>query len=505
MSSSPLVLGHNLFLFGTFTEEETRRLLAKQEGTLAVDEEPVEDDLVLIEETAFTAKAMVKNLASLCARETKDQALSQSRGLYNLGNTCFVNVVLQCILLNQSLRRIWVTVLQQAEFLQQIGRQDCLDCFPVLLELSILAIQVLGKPELIQQYVPGTAIQNAVSPDRFVHRIRPFFARQGYGDLVSVNQASDTFSVRVTAPQQDAHEFLEWLLDTLQEEQVKLAKLGTDASGSAEEEPDSEDEWQEVGQKGRAAAAATKVGNLGQGGDNINTFISTVFQGTFRSSVRKTGTKESVTLQPFMCLQLDVLNSKVKTVDDALELFMSPELLTGLRLENDDPVGRSPTPPLTQRGQKHLMFDTLPQVLILHLKRFVYDQNTGHPRKLRKLIKYPMRLVIPEAFLGRSLKRSLRMDLDTAESDDSSPTPWGQKTSGNIPEFMRDYELHNIVLHLGPAAVSGHYISISLEENSNGGKWIEHNDSKARNLTRAEALDNTDAYILVYHRKDLKK
>jgi ubiquitin carboxyl-terminal hydrolase 10 len=109
--------------------------------------------------------------------------------------------------------------------------------------------------------------------------------------------------------------------------------------------------------------------------------ITRIFTGNLRSILRKPGNKDSITLEPYRPLQLDIQDPHVRSVTDALRHLTATEVLN----PDYDGTGRA----MTRRS----FIEKLPPILILHLKRFVYnDQGT---KKVWKKIAYPLTLDIP--------------------------------------------------------------------------------------------------------------
>jgi len=424
-------------------------------------------------------------------------ASAPGRGLYNLGNTCFANAVVQCLVRAPLLAPLWPTVLEQVECLQKAGHVAELSSMALASELAQLA-----------NGLRTADASDPISPDQFILLTRGYFERQGFANSVNAQPHPSGVRVTVTAPQQDAHEFLEWLLDRLDEEQQALLRLAdSDAQASAAGDGSQvdatlttaadDDAWEEVGRKGRSSGPAQRVGGATQGVKARETFVTSVFQGTLRSIVRTVGAKDSVTLQPFMCLQLDMFKPSVRTVEDALELYMSPEMLTGLRTERH--------PGTEQRGQKLLLFDKLPQVLILHLKRFVFSQQTGSAEKLQKTMGYPAELVLPESYFSAPLSAALQVEAavlsgQQAASESGPPAPaWGAAAS-SVPRKFRTYRLFAVCLHRGEHAVRGHYTAFACDA---AGTWTEYDDRTARALTSRDILNHPEAYLLFYARENV--
>ena len=94
--------------------------------------------------------------------------------------------------------------------------------------------------------------------------------------------------------------------------------------------------------------------------------------GLCRSSVRSSNAETSATLQPFFALQLDIQSSTVHSVMEALlENFSSEQLEGSWLADQEQQQQQLPSRVLT------LSLEELPPVLILHLKRMLYDGSTG--------------------------------------------------------------------------------------------------------------------------------
>lgn len=108
--------------------------------------------------------------------------------------------------------------------------------------------------------------------------------------------------------------------------------------------------------------------------------ISRLFGGKLRSTLT-TGSKQksSITIQPFYSIQLDIQSPHIGSVEEALT--------ASLAREDMDDVGSS-------RAVKHLCIEALPPILVLHVKRFVYDRKCGSFVKVCKHISFREHLTI---------------------------------------------------------------------------------------------------------------
>lgn len=139
------------------------------------------------------------------------------------------------------------------------------------------------------------------------------------------------------------------------------------------------DDWLEVGKKQK-----THVVRAAEAHESA---VSRIFGGTLRSVLHAPGQKDSVTLEPYQPLQLDVQSNQVSTLVDALRHLNEPEIVPGVWVQ-----ARGANVDAT----KQVFFESFPQVLILHLKRFVYDPQEQNVVKRSKPVAYGTDLVIPQ-------------------------------------------------------------------------------------------------------------
>lgn len=95
-------------------------------------------------------------------------------------------------------------------------------------------------------------------------------------------------------------------------------------------------------------------------------------------------------MEPYRPLQLDIQDPDIRSVTDALRHITVTETLN----DDFDGTGRSMT--------RKSFIEKLPPILILHLKRFVYDSNGA--KKVWKKIAYPLTLEIPLDVLSPTQK-----------------------------------------------------------------------------------------------------
>ncbi|KAL9077591.1 MAG: hypothetical protein Q9157_003286, partial [Trypethelium eluteriae] len=251
--------------------------------------------------------------------------------------------------------------------------------------------------------------------------------------------------------QQDAEEFLGFLLEGLHDECALVMKsaLQNTPSLSSENTPipsptaPTDGGWLEVGPKQKAAITRSS------GSPSVPTPVTKIFGGKLRSELRVPGLKNSVTLEPYKPLQLDIGAPQVNSITDALKNLTRSETLSG---DFNSPRGSS-------TATKQVFIETLPPVLILHLKRFQYD-SSGGTQKIWKRIGYPLELEIPkEAF---------------------PPSKRGAMSSRGASAGPPKYRLISVVYHHGKNATGGHYtVDVRRQE---GREWVRMDDTLIRRV-----------------------
>jgi ubiquitin carboxyl-terminal hydrolase 10 len=250
-----------------------------------------------------------------------------------------------------------------------------------------------------------------------------------YGDPLTPEYVYDVirrlprFDNMKRGQQEDAEEFLGFLLAGLHDEAAHIIKndkqsqAANGATSPGEERSGSVDNgWQEVGAKQKAANTQSSGGE-----------------------------KASVTLEPYQPLQLDIGESNINNISDALKNLT--------RLETLDGAARG-----ARASTKQVHIESLPPVLILHLKRFHYDAHG--PQKIWKKVGYPLELEIPKEVFPPHKRNSYM-------------------TNGAFPR----YRLISVVYHHGKNASGGHY-TVDLRRQE-GKEWIRMDDTILRRV-RAE-------------------
>lgn len=195
-----------------------------------------------------------------------------------------------------------------------------------------------------------------------------------------------------------------------------------------------------------------------------NKHLSSLFDGLLESSVTCTTCRRpSLTRDRYMDLSLDISGSQTETLTDALYEFTKTETLTG---DNKVHCQKCRTKRTATKG---LRLATAPSILVCHLKRFAYDE-TGQLVRLRKKVRFSERLEIGN-FMSRVNK--------------ARPPP---------------YDLVAVLVHQGQSCDSGHYLSYV----KNNGKWFMCNDSVVKEVDIDTVL-NQQAYVLIYEVAEMRE
>ncbi|URE22267.1 ubiquitin carboxyl-terminal hydrolase [Musa troglodytarum] len=248
--------------------------------------------------------------------------------------------------------------------------------------------------------------------------------------------------------QEDAQEFLSFIMDQMHDELLKLDGIfaSTDGGKVPLISSSEDDVWETVGPKNRSAITRTQ--------SFIPSRLSTIFGGQLRSVVKARGNKASATVQPFLLLHLDIFPESVNTIEDALHLFAAPETLEGYRTS----AGKAGL----VSACKSVKLQKLSKVMILHLMRFSYGSEGS--TKLHKPVHFPLELV-----LGH--------ELIVSPSSES-----------------RRYELVATITHHGQGPSEGHY---TANAKCSSGRWLHYDDASVMAVTPNKVLHDR-AYVLFY-------
>lgn len=352
------------------------------------------------------------------------------RGLINSGNLCFLNATLQALLSCTP----FVENMQRLRA-HSISKVD----YPTIAAFSgfIANFAIPSSSIAIKKDVSSIEIGKPFCPTMFEMVLRNF-----------TPDVPATFSGRPR--QEDAQEFLCFIMHQMHDELLKLEGKSLLSGGkSSLVSSEEDDEWETVGPKNKSAVTRMQA--------FVPSQLSAVFGGELRSVVKAMGNKDSATVQPFLLLHLDIFRHTVRTIQDALRLFSAPETLDEYRTSRTGKAGMG-------TAKKSVAIKTLPKIMVLHLKRFVYGSHGS--TKLHKPVQFPLEMVINRDLLAASIQES------------------------------RKYELVATITHHGRESSRGHYTADSRYP---GGKWLRFDDASVTTIGVSRVLHD-QAYILFYRR-----
>ncbi|CAO3680492.1 unnamed protein product [Rhizopus microsporus] len=249
---------------------------------------------------------------------------------------------------------------------------------------------------------------------------------------------------------QDAHEFLNYVLNTIAEDVQKYQQK------NQQDESDSK--------KGSSIHSETDESSS----SSKTTWVHQLFEGIF-SNETKCLSCETVTSRDecFMDLSIDVeMNSSITS---CLRQFSASETLCHKNKYFCDVCAS------LQEAERRMKIKKLPNILALHLKRFKYQEQ------LQKYIKLTYRVVFPFEL------RLFNTSDDTEDAD-------------------RMYELWAIVVHIGSGPHHGHYVAIV----KSNGQWMLFDDDVVTPIQEediqkyfSDLPGSGSGYVLFYQAIDL--
>ncbi|XP_029923081.1 ubiquitin carboxyl-terminal hydrolase 2a isoform X2 [Myripristis murdjan] len=341
------------------------------------------------------------------ARDSTNSKSAQGLvGLRNLGNTCFMNSILQCLSNTHNLRDYC---------LHNSHRRD-------LNNNSRTNTALMEEFAKLIQTIWSSSSSEAVSPSEFKTQIQRYAPR-----FVGYNQ-------------QDAQEFLRFLLDGLHNEVNRVTVRPRGTVEDFDHLPDEE--------KGKKMWSKYL--------EREDSKIVDLFVGQLKSSLTCSHCGFcSTVFDPFWDLSLPIAKGYGEvSLMDCMRLFTKEDVLDG------DEKPTCYRCKARRRCTKKFTIQKFPKILVLHLKRFSEARRTS---KLSTFVNFPMK------------------DLDLRE--------FASENSINAV-----YNLYAVSNHSG-TTMGGHYTAYC--RNPSSGEWYTFNDSRVTPMSSSQ-VRSSDAYVLFY-------
>ncbi|RWS12220.1 ubiquitin carboxyl-terminal hydrolase 46-like isoform X1 [Dinothrombium tinctorium] len=230
-------------------------------------------------------------------------------GLVNFGNTCYCNSVLQALYFCRPFRE---KVLEYKQKNKRNGKETLLTCLA----------------DLFHNIATQKKKTGTVAPKKFIARLR------------KENEVFDNYM------QQDAHEFLNYLLNT-------IADLLSAEKGAS--------------------------------GQSNSSWVHEIFQGTLTNETRCLNCESlSSKDEDFLDLSVDV--DQNTSITHCLRVFSNTETLSSEHKYYCENCCSK------QEAQKRMRIKKLPMILALHLKRFKYMESQNRHTKLSYRVVFPLEL-----------------------------------------------------------------------------------------------------------------
>jgi len=186
--------------------------------------------------------------------------------------------------------------------------------------------------------------------------------------------------------------------------------------------------------------------------------LMNTFGGILEQQIIIEGAKNRYRDEPFYALSLDVKGKR--SIEESLDMYVQGEQLTGKNQYKSEELGRKVD------ALRRVVIKKLPNLLILHLKRFEFNFDEMKKVKLNDYC---------------SFEETLNMRKYTKEFLDRQDQNEGKETcrENELPPGYYDYELHGLLIHTG-SADHGHYYSYIKERVPVQGtecRWLEFDDT----------------------------
>ena len=453
---------------------------------------------------AATARACFRSLAH--GLDSLHESVSiEPVGMENPGNVCFANSVIQALLGCDSFRSILHRIAMAGDVLDTFA-----DDYPVLKAMADIGRELIFKPLDGESTRPcedsvrrgsagasGVSKASSTAGPRFSGPHNSSRRPRAINVALITRLVHESFSTRYKGEQrtrqieqEDAHEFMHCLLDGMHQELLKIgddpgwvdsdgasgagasftSRMGglqiedsTDSKSGVTGVEDDEGEW--LTQSGKRAVKQKVVTTDIVTAARRKTAITELFEGMQATSISSRGNPPSVTMHPFLVVEIPLYDPSIDTLEAAISNVMATETISGYR-----PAGGTGAACEASKSER---FQSLPDVLMLHMMRF---QFTGSSEKLNKTVRYGANLRVRASWMmaGCSAK-----------------------------DRRAEYQLVATISHHGDSISRGHFTANVRHDSDDptgiDSDWVNLNDEIVRPIREDRVLHDTP-YMLFYRR-----
>lgn len=374
-------------------------------------------------------------------------------GLLNFGVTCYMNSVVQCLSGHPALSDLFLSQRYQSD----LQRENWKGTKGILPEAYATLLSNLYKGDV-----------SSVRPSTFRRICGHFNSQWGVDE------------------QQDAKEFLEFVLDYMHEDlnvtwnKPPLIPLTDQQELQREQFP-------------RQYAAKIEWGRYQH---RDMSFIGGMFAGQHASQLTcQTCGTTSTTYEAFWSISVEIPRDQACDVRDCLRSYCSAERLSG------DDIWRCPRCKKDREAVKKITITRAPDTLVIHFKRFSASR-TESARKVRTPVHFPLQGLDMGPFIEPPMTPEQEVYISQHARDGPAHLA-GVKTDPamNGPYI---YNAYAVIWHIGATLGSGHYTAFVKDKTR--GCWRHFNDDKIIdfdpvNVPQSSRLQNEKAYIVFYERE----
>ncbi|KAH7397278.1 ubiquitin carboxyl-terminal hydrolase 2 [Pyrenochaeta sp. MPI-SDFR-AT-0127] len=406
-----------------------------------------------VHERQVTAQGRLSQPPVFLSQPRYSNVRMHKTGLLNFGVTCYMNSVVQCLSGHLLLSDLFLSQRYQ----QNLQRDNWKGTKGILPEAYATLLSNLFKGDV-----------SSVRPSTFRRICGVFNSQWGVDE------------------QQDAKEFLEFVLDYMHEDlnitwnKPPLKPLTDQEELQREQFP-------------RQYAAKIEWGRYQHRDMSV---IGGMFAGQHASQLTcQTCGITSTTYEAFWSISVEIPREGQCDVRDCLRSYCAAERLSG------DEVWRCPRCKKDREAVKKITITRAPDTLVIHFKRFSASR-TESARKVRTPVHFPLQGLDMGPFIEPPMLPEQEMYVAQKANDGSAQLAGVKSDPTMNGPFV--YNAYAVIWHIGATLGSGHYTAFVKDKSRSC--WRSFNDDKITdfdpgNLAPTSRLQNEKAYIVFYERE----